>query len=119
MEGSVQWLRLAVHSTQRATASKTKPKSAVTRVVKSGFDLVPTKKFRGKRATISDYAKVDFKPWKRLPDMDEGELVPSNAFLISLGLPCRMAYAIMLLTREDLIASHGKLDHAVVDKWRN
>ena len=51
--------------------------------------------------------------------MDEGELVPSNAFLISLGLPCRMAYAIMLLTREDLIASHGKLDHAVVDKWRD
>jgi hypothetical protein len=27
-----------------------------------------------------------------------------------------MAYAIMLLTREDLIASHGKLDQAIVDK---
>jgi hypothetical protein len=65
---------------------------------------------------MSDYAKVDFKPWKRLPDMKEEELAPSNEFLISLGLPCRMAYAIMLLTREDLIASHGKLDHAVVDK---
>jgi hypothetical protein len=40
-----------VHSTPRRTASKTKPKSAVSSVEKSGFDLVPAKKFRGKRAT--------------------------------------------------------------------
>ena len=88
-----------------------RPKSAVSRVLKSGFDLVPTKKSRGKPATVSGMAKIDFKPWKRLPDMKEGELAPSNEMLTSLGFPCRMAFAIMLLTREQLIASHGKLSH--------
>jgi hypothetical protein len=84
--------------------------------LKSGLDLVPTRKTRGKPATISGIAKIDFKPWKREPHMREGELVPSNEFLTSLGTPCRMAYAIMLLTREHLIASHGRLDHGIVDQ---
>jgi hypothetical protein len=105
-----------VPSTERRTASKTKPKSAITRVVKSGLDLVPSKKFRGKRATMSDYARIDFKPWKREPDMGKTELFPSDEALTSLGVSGRIAYAIMLKSREDLIASHGKLDHAVVDQ---
>jgi hypothetical protein len=105
-----------VHSTPRRTASKTKPKSAITRVVKSGLDLVPTKKFRGKRATMSDYAKIDFKPWKREPGMGKDELFPSDEALTHLGVSCRIAYATMLMTREDLIAMHGKLDPAVADQ---
>jgi hypothetical protein len=95
-----------VHSTPRRTASKTKPKSAVSRVVKSGVDLVPTKKSRGKFGTMSDYAKIDFKPWKREPGMKEGGLIPSNELLTRLGVSCRLAYGIMMLTREKLIASH-------------
>src|ERR1700688_4477963 len=105
-----------VHSTPRRTASKTKPKSAITRVVKSGLDLVPSQKFRGKRATMSDYAKIDFKPWKREPGMGKTELFPSDEALTSLGVSSRIAHATMLMTREDLIAMHGKLDHAHVDK---
>jgi hypothetical protein len=106
----------SVHSTPRRTASKTKPKSAITRVVKSGLDLVPTKKFRGKRATMSDYAKIDFKPWKREPGMGKTELFPSDKALAHLGVSCRIAHATMLMTREDLIAMHGKLDHAITDQ---
>jgi hypothetical protein len=105
-----------VHSTPRRTASKTKPKSAITRVVKSGLELVPTKKTRGKLATMSDYAKAEFKPWKREPGMGKDELLPSDEALTSFGVSCRIAYAIMLRSREELIASHGKIDHADVDK---
>jgi hypothetical protein len=106
----------SVHSTPRRTASKARPKSAVSKVLKSGFDLVPTRKPRGKLATMSGLAKFDFKPWKREPNMEEGELVPSNEMLTRLGVSCRMAYGIMLLTREHLIAAHGKIDHGDVDK---
>jgi hypothetical protein len=105
-----------VHSTPRRTASKARLKSAVSKVLKSGLDLVPTRKPRGKPATMSGLAKLDFKPWKREPDMREGELAPSNEFITSLGTSGRMAYAIMLLTREHLIALHGKVDHGDVDK---
>jgi hypothetical protein len=105
-----------VPSTKRRTASKTKPKSAITRVVKSGLDLVPTKKFRGKPATMSDYAKVDFKPWNREPGMGKTELFPSDEALTNLGVSYRIAYATMLMTREDLIAMHGSLDPAVADQ---
>jgi hypothetical protein len=106
----------SVHSTPRRTASKTKPKSAITRVVKSGLDLVPKKKFRGKRATMSDYAKVDFKPWKRGPHMKEDELFPSNEKMAELGVTCRMAYGVMLRTREQLIEAHGKLHLAAIEQ---
>ena len=105
-----------VHSTPRRTASKTKPKSAISSVEKSGFDLVPTRKLRGKPATMRDYARIDFKPWKREPGMGKTELFPTDETLTSLGVTCRIACAIMLRSRDDLIASHGKLDHAVVDK---
>jgi hypothetical protein len=47
--------------------------------------------------------------------MGKTELFPSDETLTSLGVTCRIAYAIMR-SRDDLIASHGKLDHAVVDK---
>jgi hypothetical protein len=43
-----------VHSTPRRTASKTKPKSAITRVLKSGYDLVPTTP-RGDRGDPEGY----------------------------------------------------------------
>jgi hypothetical protein len=55
----------SVHSTRRPTASKI---SAVSRVPKSGFDLVPTRKRRGKAAKFRDFAKIDWKPWRRTRD---------------------------------------------------
>jgi uncharacterized protein YunC (DUF1805 family) len=106
-----------VHSTPRITASKIKPKkSAVSKVKKSGFDLVPTRKSRSKPATLRDYAKIDFKPWTRGPGMRKGELIPAPEVMANHGVTCRMAYAVMLMTRKDLIAMHGKLDHEKVDQ---
>jgi hypothetical protein len=36
--------------------------------------------------------------------------------MADLGVTCRMAYAIMLRTREQMIEAHGDLDHAVLDQ---
>jgi hypothetical protein len=65
---------------------------------------------------MSDYAKADFKPWKREPNMREDELFPSNEKMAELGVTCRLAYGIMLRTREQLIEAHGELDHAAIDQ---
>jgi hypothetical protein len=79
-----------VHSTPRKTAPKIKPKlSAVSRIDKSGFDLVPTRKMTGKRATIKDCAKVNFKPWRRTADMQPTELMPSAEVVNANGVNCR------------------------------
>jgi hypothetical protein len=93
-----------VHSTPRRTASKTKPKSAITSVR------------GGKPATLDDYAKIDFKPWKNSPGMRKGELFPSNEFLANLGVSCRLAYAIMLRNRDELIASYGMVEERHADE---
>lgn len=91
-------------------------KSAVSQVERMGYDLVPHRKARGKKATFNDYAKVTWEPWTREPDMKPGELLPKNETLLSCGPEARMAYAVMLMTRDDLIAMHGKVDHDHVDK---
>jgi hypothetical protein len=90
--------------------------SAVLAVKRSGFELVPKRKTRGKLATERDFAKIDWKPWKPAKHVKRGELIPSNAVLTSCGPACRMAYAIMLMPRDELIAMHGRADHRDVDK---
>jgi hypothetical protein len=107
----------SVHSTPRRTAPKIKAKlSATSKVKKSGLDLVPTRKSRGKLATMRDYAKIDFKPWKRDPGMREGEMIPSHEVISNHGVTCRIAYGLMLITREKLIDMHSRLDHDKVDE---
>jgi len=103
----------SVHSTQRRTASKN---SAVSRVRKSGFDLVPTKKRRGKSAKLRDFAKIDWKPWRRTPGMRPTELMPSPKTTDHIGVGCRLAYGVMLMTRKRLIDMHGSVDHGHVDQ---
>ena len=106
-----------VHSTPRRTASKIKPKkSAISLVEMSGLDLVPTRKRHGKPATMRDYATIDFSPWTREPGMKKNELLPSDETVNRLAVSCRIAYATMLKSREDLIAMHGKANHELVDE---
>jgi hypothetical protein len=106
-----------VLSTPRRTASKIKPKrSAVSRVLKSGFELVPVKKRSGKPASIRAFAKIDWKPWRRTPDMRPTELMPSRETTDHIGVGCRVAYGIMLRTRAQLVAMHGEVEHAHVDE---
>jgi hypothetical protein len=33
---------------------------------------------KGKLATAQDFAKINFEPWKRTPDMRQDELLPSD-----------------------------------------
>jgi hypothetical protein len=102
-----------VHSTPRRTASKI---SAVSRVQKSGFDLVPSRKRRGKSAKLRDFAKIDWKPWRRTPGMRPTELMPSPKMTDHIGVGCRLAYGVMLMTRKRLIDMHGNVDHGHVDQ---
>ncbi len=93
--------------------------SAVAAVKKSGFKLVPTKesgKGKGKLATERDYAKIDWKPWKREKGMRKGELLPNAGSFERCYVPARIAYATNLMDRKDLIDMHGKADHGHVDK---
>jgi hypothetical protein len=106
-----------VRGTPRQTAAKIKAKpSAVSRVQKSGFDLVPTRKRRGKAATMRDVAKIDWKPWRRTPGMRPTELMPSRETTDEIGVGCRFAYGVMLMTRKRLIDMHGSVDHGHVDQ---
>jgi hypothetical protein len=103
----------SVHSTRRPTAPKI---SAVSRVPKSGFDLVPTRKRRGKAAKFRDFAKIDWKPWRRTRDMKPIELKPSREITDHIGVGCRLASGVMLRTRGRLVAIHGEIEHEHVDQ---
>jgi hypothetical protein len=106
-----------VHSTPRRIASKIQAKpSAVSRVQKSGFDLVRSKKRRGTSAKLRDFAKIDWRPWRRTPDMRPTELMPSREMTDRIGIGCRLAYGLMLRTRNQLIAMHGEVEHEHVDE---
>jgi hypothetical protein len=105
-----------VRGTPRRTAAKTKRKpSAVTRVKKCGLELVPTRKTRGKLGTMRDYAKIDFKPWTRDPGLKKGEMIPSHEAISDHGVTCRIAYGLMLMTRDKMIDMHSTVDHKHMD----
>jgi hypothetical protein len=107
-----------VHSTPRKTASKIKCKpSEVSKVQKSGFDLVLSKKSRGKPATLDGITKIKWEPWRRKPDMRSTELIPSPETTDEIGVGCRIAYGVMLRTRPQLIAMHANVEHPeIADK---
>jgi hypothetical protein len=50
------------------------------------------------------------------PGMKKNELLPSDETVNRLAVSCRIAYATMLKSREDLIAMHGKANHELVDE---
>ena len=89
--------------------------SAISMVQKSGLELVRARKSRGKPATMRDYATIDFKPWPQAPGKGPTEFIPAEDEWKFHGTTCRMAHAICLKTREDLIAMHGKAEHETVD----
>lgn len=100
---------------RRGTSSAKRKNSAIASVKKSGLGIVRERAKRGRLATMRDYATADFKPWTREPGMAPGELVPSAEIMDGFGVSCRMAYGIMLQSRETLIALHSKVDHDATD----
>jgi hypothetical protein len=73
---------------------------------------------RSERAsgTLEDYAAIDWKPWTRDPSLGPTGLYPPREATDRHGVNCRLAYALMLRSRDELIASHGELEHELVDK---
>jgi hypothetical protein len=89
--------------------------SAISKIQRSGFELVKRRKTRGKLATMRDYAKADFKPLKPDKDMKPGELIPADKILLGCGVPARMAYAILLKTKDAVIAMYDRADIKIID----
>jgi hypothetical protein len=84
--------------------------SAIRSVRRSGLELIPERKRRGKLATAKDLAKVDWKPWKSDPDAISGEMMHK------LGVSARLAYATVLQSRAKLIEMHKTMNHEDVDE---
>jgi hypothetical protein len=87
------------------------PKSAVWSAHESGLELVPKRPRKGKLASAHDYAKVDFKPWRK-----SKTLLPTDNTMNQACISARLAYATMCKSKTDLIDIHGKLDHKVTDE---
>jgi hypothetical protein len=88
----------------------------VSAVKHSGYELVRRGPRKGKLATYRDLAAMDFKAWKRPRGMKPGQLIPSDTDFQRCGVSARLAYAIMLRTRDELIDMHKRVDHAHVDQ---
>lgn len=93
----------------RNAKSAASRRSDVSDIKLSGYELIRRRKPRGKLATIRDYAKIKWRPWK--PD----EMLFSDERMRDLEVAARMAYGIMLMTREKTINMYKKLDHDLVD----
>jgi hypothetical protein len=81
----------------------------------SSLELVQKRRRRGKLATLRAYAKANFDPWQRDRDMNSKELLPSNQTLLNCGVPARIAYAMMLKSKEELIEMFDKLELEDID----
>lgn len=103
-------------SARKDRRTPARPKSEIRQIEKVGYDLVPSRPSRGKRATMNDYAKVTWEPWTRAPGVGPEKLLPSDDTLKSYGVACRAAYAAMFLSRADLIKNVGSADEAIMDK---
>jgi hypothetical protein len=72
------------------------------------LDVIPHRKRRGKVATVADLARITWDPWTREPGMKPGEMAPKDQTMRECGVLARMAYNVMLMTRDDLIAAIHK-----------
>lgn len=97
-------------NTSRARTGK-RVRSAVTKVEKSGLDLVSSRKRRGKLATMRDIAKMNWEPWEKTERPG-----PSAETMDYLGFYSRVSAAIMTQTKAELMEVHAKLEHRAVDK---
>ena len=78
--------------------------SAMSEVARSGFDLTPTRRRKGKLATIARIAKADIEPFKCPPGMGANELVPAPGMIDRLGFCARMAFALMKQSKPEFVA---------------
>jgi hypothetical protein len=72
----------------------------------SNLSLVPSHE----RKPISDreLSECDFETWE--PVNENGEPVPSTRMIDSICISSRLAYVLMLKSRDELMAMHGQMD---------
>lgn len=73
------------------------------------------RRHRGK-PTLHSMAKLDFKPWTRTADMKPDELIPRFDVWTHYGVIARLAYAIMLRSREELIGAYRNLEQEAINE---
>jgi hypothetical protein len=96
-----------------------KRKSAVAGVKHCGLELVPVKKnkkkAKGKKDEIAfrKYcAEVEFKPWKK---RDKDLVAFGEHWNSTIGVSVRVGYALMLMSKKDMIEFHRDMDQDQVD----
>ena len=81
---------------------------------KSGFRLVRKKRNKGGRlASVRELAKIAFEPWKRDEHLEK--LLHPKRFE-EIGVWARAAYAMLLMSREELINAHENQQAHVMDE---
>jgi hypothetical protein len=92
--------------------------SAVSEVPTTGYELVRKRKRREKLATMRDYAKADFQPWKDgRKEPGKGLLPPDDKDLECPIIYARLAYGIMLRTKEQLIEAQAAMPIETTDRF--
>ncbi len=103
----------AAKSTGRLRAERvaTKCETRLAHVIKSGLELVPERKHRGKPATLRDYAKLaerEMKPWTYSPDEPTPDKIVHDC-----AVSAWVSFVVMTRTKDQLIAMHRdmSIDH--------
>ena len=90
--------------------------SAISKVERIGYELVKTRKRAAKPATMRDYAKIDFEPWKDERRKPGEKFPPTPETLDNCGVSARLAYVTMLRTKDELIGMFDELPIEVIDE---
>jgi hypothetical protein len=88
--------------------------SAVSRVKRSGLDLIPTPTKKKEVATAGFLANVDFEPWPKSDPPDKPG--PSAKYMHGLGISARFAAATVQRTKKELIEMHQTIDGESLDE---
>jgi hypothetical protein len=68
---------------------------------------------RERLASLKEFAAVEFKPWAPQPD---GKMLPSTEVMNQIGISARLAYAIMLRTKEQLMDMRKEIGDKTLNK---
>jgi hypothetical protein len=90
-----------------------KRKSALVGLKRSGLELVPSRsEAKGEPATEEQMAKIDFSPWKK----NDSDLTTfGGEHWHSQGIHARFAYALMLMSKKEMIEFHRDIDQDQID----
>jgi hypothetical protein len=84
---------------------------------RSPWELTERRPTRGKIASMKDYAAIEFKPLTRDKGLKPDELLPSWETMQNFASTARIAYGIMLRTKQQLM--EGKLPKKVLEHLLN